>query len=342
MLSFKDYSLLHSNTFGIDQKCKEYIVYDGEEDAIDIARKISHLSCPYLLLGGGSNLLLTKDFNGCVITPAKRFDISVILQNGSNEPILRCWAGTTFDDVVAYAVRHGYYGIENLSLIPGECGASAVQNIGAYGAEIKDVMAKIEAVDITSGERVCIDPKDCQYSYRDSRFKHEWKGKYIITYVSYQLSRTFKPELDYGNVRKQLLANGINEGKITAQQLRDTIIDIRQSKLPDPSETGNAGSFFMNPIVDLKTFERLKAEHPNLRYYEVAGNKYKIPAGWMIDQCGWKGKSLGKAGVHDKQALILVNRGGASGQEIVSLMRAIQADVKQKFGLDLQPEVNVI
>lgn len=338
--------MLHDNTFGIDQKCDEYIVYGNEGDAVEVAGELrNHAGEPYLLLGGGSNLLLTRDFHGRVITPEKWFDISVILRHDSNEPSLRCWAGTTFDDVVDYAVRHGYYGLENLSLIPGECGASAVQNIGAYGAEIKDVITKIEAVEIATGRVVSIDARDCGYSYRESRFKHEWKNKYIILYVTYQLSRQFRPELDYGNVREQLHRQGIAEDKLTAGQLRDTIIAIRQAKLPDPAVTGNAGSFFMNPIVDEATFQRLVAEFPDLRYYKLDGGgvtSYKIPAGWMIDQCGWKGRTLGHAGVHDKQALILVNRGGASGQEIVDLMRAIQKDVKAKFGLDIKPEVNIV
>lgn len=351
MQTFKDHSLLHDNTFGIDQSCDEYIIFNDEKDAIGIAQDLQQHPTPFLLLGGGSNLLLTKDFKGKVITPEKRFDISVILKYGSNEPLLRCWAGTTFDDVVSYSVRHGYCGIENLSLIPGECGATAVQNIGAYGAEIKDVLAEVEAVEIATGKIVKISPKDCCYSYRDSKFKHEWKDKYIILYVTYQLSRTFKPELDYGNVRRQLQESGINEQNLTVQQLRETIIGIRQSKLPNPEVIGNAGSFFMNPIVNEATFRRLKAEHPDLKYFCLTADHsdglgglqlYKIPAGWLIDRCGWKGKSLGNAGVHDKQALILVNRGGAAGKEIVKLMHAIQDDVKDKFGLDLKPEVNIV
>lgn len=341
MQTYHDYSLLCANTFGIDQKCDEYIVYESAEDAVAVARTLD-TSKPFMLLGAGSNLLLTRDFHGRVVTPAKRFDISVVVQYGSNKPALRCWAGTTFDDVVDYAVRHGYHGLENLSLIPGECGASAVQNIGAYGAEIKDVLTEIEAVEIASGRIVRIKAADCHYGYRESRFKHEWKDQYVILYVTYQLSRTFKPELDYGNIRKVLADNGIAEETLTADQLREAVIDIRQEKLPDPAVTGNAGSFFMNPVVDEDVFNRLKAEHPDLRYFEQPDNTYKIPAGWMIDQCGWKGRSLGRAGVHDKQALILVNRGGADGQEIVDLMCAIQQDVKDKFGLDLQPEVNIV
>lgn len=366
MQIFKDYSLLHANTFGIDQKCDEYVVYDSEKDAVELAVELRRQGEePFLLLGGGSNLLLTKDFHGKVLTPAKRFDISVIMEYGTNVPSLRCWAGTCFDDVVDYAVRHGYYGLENLSLIPGECGATAVQNIGAYGVEIKELLTEIEAVEIASGRVVKIDARDCAYAYRESRFKHEWKDKFIITYVTYRLSRTFCPKIDYGNIRGLLQEEGIGESVLTASVLRDVIISIRQSKLPDYTLVGNAGSFFMNPIVDEATFVKLKARHQDLRYFEaepsgafdklgvVNGEDdngrgvgmrkwYKIPTGWMIEKCGWKGRSVGNVGVHEKQALILVNRGGATGKEVVDLMHAIQQDVKATFGLEIKPEVNII
>ena len=343
MLIEKDHSLLGDNTFHIDQKCDEYVVFANEADAVALARDLKD---PFLLLGGGSNLLLTKDFHGKVVTPEKRFDIAVELRDGSNEPCLKCWAGTTFDDVVDYAVRHGYHGLENLSLIPGECGASAIQNIGAYGAEINDVMLDIEAVEIGTGRVVQIKADDCGYSYRQSKFKHEWKNKYIVVYVTYQLHRAFKPELDYGNIRRQLDDRGIDERQLTGETLRDIIIDIRQAKLPDPAVKGNAGSFFMNPIVDEAVFEGLKKSHPGIRYFEVpqpdGSVKYKIPAGWMIDQCGWKGKSLGRAAVYDKQALILVNNGGATGKDVVELMKTVQKAVHDKFGLEVKPEVNIV
>lgn len=343
MLVKHNYSLLHDNTFGIDQACDEYIVYANEQDAVRVAKSVKS---PFLLLGGGSNLLLTDDFHGQVVTPERRFDISVILNHGSNEPCLRCWAGTTFDDVVDYAVRHGYHGLENLSLIPGQCGASAIQNIGAYGAEIQDVLTTVEAVEMGSGKLVTIPAADCGYSYRQSKFKHEWKNRYLMLYVTYQLSRTFNPVLDYGNVRRQLEIRGIDESRLTGESLRDTIIEIRQSKLPDPAVMGNAGSFFMNPIVDATTFEHIRATHAGLRFFEMPQPdgtlRYKIPAGWMIEQCGWKGRSLGRAGVYNKQALILVNHGGATGKEVVDLMHSIQKDVKDKFGLDIKPEVNII
>ncbi|HBN46289.1 MAG TPA: UDP-N-acetylmuramate dehydrogenase [Prevotella sp.] len=341
MQTFKNASLLKRNTFGIDQRCDELVVYQNEGDARALALDARWQTIPYLLLGGGSNLLLTRDFPGLVITPEKRFDVRVEQEN-DQEVVLRCWAGTTFDDVVAYAVRHGWYGMENLSLIPGECGASAVQNIGAYGAEAKDIIVNVEAVELATGKTVVMMADECGYSYRQSRFKHEWKDKYVILSVAYRLSKTFSPDLDYGNIRTELERRGISVDRLTAQQLRDVIIDIRRAKLPDPEETGNAGSFFMNPIVDGSTFECLKAAHPDLRYFEMGDGRYKIPAGWMIDQCGWKGKSLGAAGVHDKQALVLVNLGGAKGADIVTLMRAVQASVKERFGLELHPEVNVI
>ncbi|MGI6231806.1 MAG: UDP-N-acetylmuramate dehydrogenase [Prevotella sp.] len=346
MKSINNASLLKRNTFGIDQKCDLLIEYDSTSDA---QQTIQHLdiSKPLLILGGGSNLLLTQDFHGTVVTPTKRFEISVTKDElHTDNVLLRCWAGSEFDKVVDYAVSHHYYGLENLSLIPGECGASAVQNIGAYGVEIKDVIEKIEAVRLNDGKEVVILPSDCRYAYRQSRFKHEWKNQFLITYVTYRLSKTFLPHLDYGNIRKTLEAKGIDEKTLTAEQLRHTIIDIRRKKLPDPAETGNAGSFFMNPIVSKDVFEHLHTQYPDMPHYMVSSSDgetlYKIPAGWMIDQCGWKGKSLGPAGVHEHQALVLVNRGGAKGNDIVRLMKAIQKDVRSKFGLEIQPEVNVI
>ena len=234
--------------------------------------------------------------------------------------------------------------MENLSLIPGEVGASAVQNIGAYGAEAKDVIESIEAVEIATGKVVTISAADCNYAYRQSIFKHEWKNKYLITHVTYRLSSTFTPHLDYGNIRAELEKKGIVTP--TAQQLRDTIIEIRNEKLPDPKVEGNAGSFFMNPIVDKEKFQELAARYEKMPHYVVEDTNgevaYKIPAGWMIDQCGWKGKTLGKAGVHAKQALVLVNRGGATGADITHLMKTIQDDVKRSFGIELHPEVNII
>lgn len=349
MKDIRDYSLLAHNTFGIDAKCKRFLEYSSVEEAQQIVAGLTAADQPLLILGGGSNLLLTGDYEGTVIHSAiKGIEVldneTLAAAEGENlkNPdfvFLNCGSGEVFDDVVAYAVEHGYHGAENLSIIPGEVGASAVQNIGAYGVEAKDIIYKVEAVEIATGKVVVFDNQDCQYSYRQSRFKHEWKDKYLVTHVIYRLSKHFVPDLDYGNIRTSLTAKGIENP--TAQQLRDVIIEIRNAKLPDPKVQGNAGSFFMNPIVEKAKYEELAAQYSGMPHYTIDAGHEKIPAGWMIDQCGWKGKSLGRAGVHDKQALVLVNRGGATGQEIVNLCETIRKDVKLKFGIDIHPEVNV-
>lgn len=345
MKDLKDYSLLAHNTFGIDAKCRRFVEYASVEEAQQLVASLTEADQPLLILGGGSNLLLTGDYQGTVLHSAI-MGIEV-MENSSFEHqedekgfvFLKCGSGEVFDDVVAYAVEHGYHGAENLSIIPGEVGASAVQNIGAYGVEAKDIIYKVEAVEIATGKVVNFDNADCQYSYRQSKFKHEWRDKYLVTHVIYRLSKTFTPDLDYGNIRASLAAKHIAEP--TAQQLRDVIIEIRNAKLPDPKVEGNAGSFFMNPIVEKAKYDELAAQHPDMPHYTIDAEHEKIPAGWMIDQCGWKGKSLGRAGVHDKQALVLVNRGGATGEEIVKLCETIRKDVFEKFGIEIHPEVNV-
>lgn len=345
MKDLKDYSLLAHNTFGIDAKCSRFVEYASVEEAQQLVASLTEADQPLLILGGGSNLLLTGDYQGTVLHSAI-MGIEVMenssFENHEDEKgsvFLKCGSGEVFDDVVAYAVEHGYHGAENLSIIPGEVGASAVQNIGAYGVEAKDIIYKVEAVEIATGKVVNFDNADCQYSYRQSKFKHEWRDKYLVTHVIYRLSKTFTPDLDYGNIRTSLAAKHIAEP--TAQQLRDVIIEIRNAKLPDPKVEGNAGSFFMNPIVEKAKYDELAAQYPGMPHYTIDAEHEKIPAGWMIDQCGWKGKSLGRAGVHDKQALVLVNRGGATGEEIVKLCETIRKDVFEKFGIEIHPEVNV-
>ena len=337
MRDVRDYNLLGNNTFGIDARCSRFVEYTSVEEAQQIARNLTDADMPLLIIGGGSNLLLTKDYQGTVLHSAiKGIEVA---ECDENAVVLRCGSGEVFDDVVAYCVEKGYHGMENLSLIPGEVGASAVQNIGAYGAEAKDVICRVEAVEIATGKVVEFANADCDYSYRQSRFKKEWKDKYLITYVDYKLSLTFSPSLDYGNVRNYLKEKNILHP--TALQLREAIIEIRKAKLPDPKEQGNAGSFFMNPIVTKQKYDQLVAEYPNMPHYTIDAAHEKIPAGWMIEQCGWKGKSLGRAGVHDKQALVLVNKGGATGDEIVKLCETVRNDVKLRFGIDIHPEVNI-
>lgn len=276
--------------------------------------------------------MLTKDYPGIVV----RSDILGIQIDGDR---MTCGSGEVFDEIVEASLMAGLYGLENLSLIPGDVGASAVQNIGAYGVEAKDYIETIEAVEIATGKVVIIKAQDCGYGYRQSKFKHDWKNRFLITHVTYHLSTTFTPHLEYGNLKANPKLVG---GPIDASHLRDVIISIRNAKLPDPKLLGNAGSFFMNPIVPRSQYESLSAQYPNMPHYDVDADHVKIPAGWMIEQCSWKGKHLGRAGVHDKQALVLVNLGGATGQEIVDLCETIRKDVKEKFNIDIYPEVNII
>jgi len=333
MRDIRNHSLLPHNTFGIDARCSRFLEYQDIQEARQVAQILRESDAPYLIIGGGSNLLLTKDFEGIVVHSAIK-GISI-----DNDRML-CGSGEVWDDVVAYAVAHGLYGMENLSLIPGDVGASAVQNIGAYGVEACQLIDSVEAVEIATGNVVVIPAADCDYAYRYSKFKTEWKNRFLITRVTYRLSETFEPCLGYGNIRAELERKGI--GNPTAQQVRETIIEIRNAKLPDPKVEGNAGSFFMNPVVSRAKYEELVAQNPQMPHYYIDEAHEKIPAGWMIDQCGWKGRSLGRAGVHDKQALVLVNRGGATGNEVVALCREIQRDVKEKFGIDISPEVNIV
>ena len=338
MIDKKDYSLLAHNTFGIDVSCRRFLEYSSIEEARLVAEILRGGNNPFLIIGGGSNLLLTKDYAGVVVHSAiKGIEAE---EQADGTVMLTCGSGEVWDDVVAYSVERGWYGAENLSIIPGEVGASAVQNIGAYGAEVCQIIDKIEAVEIATGDIRIFDVEECGYGYRQSRFKKEWKDRYLMTHVTYRLAKQHSLRLEYGNIKAELERKGINEP--TLAQLRQVIIDIRNEKLPDPKVEGNAGSFFMNPVVSKEKYEELAALYPNMPHYTIDAEHEKIPAGWMIDQCGWKGKSLGRAGVHSKQALVLVNRGGATGNEIVRLMQAIQQDVKEKFGINIHPEVNVI
>ena len=333
----KDYSLLPHNTFGMDVKASLFIEYASVEELKDILRQYSLQDGTWLHIGGGSNLLFTDDYPGIILHSAiKGFEV---VSEDTDEVIVRAGAGEVWDDFVAYMVEQGWYGAENLSLIPGEVGASAVQNIGAYGMEAKDLIVNVETVEVDTGELRIFNNEECGYAYRESIFKHSLKGQYIVTHVSYRLSKRPSFHLDYGNVRAELEKRGC---ELTLPNVRQTIIDIREAKLPDPKVQGNAGSFFMNPIVPRAQFESLLAVYPQMPHYEVDAERVKVPAAWMIDQCGWKGKRLGNAGVHDKQALVLVNVGGATGEEVILLSEAIQKSVFDKFGISISPEVNFI
>ena len=334
MIMEQKYSLLSHNTFGIDVSAARFLEY-ASVDELHRLIDSGQVTSPYLHIGGGSNLLFTKDYEGTVLH--SRIEGVEVADETDDEIVVRVGAGVVWDDFVDYCVKHNWYGAENLSLIPGEVGASAVQNIGAYGVEVKDLIVRVETLNIEGKERV-YDISECGYSYRDSIFKRPANKSVFVTYVSFKLSKKEYYTLDYGTIRRELEKYPM----VTLETVRRVIIAIREEKLPDPRVMGNAGSFFMNPIVSRIKFEALQEEYPHMPFYEIDADRIKIPAGWMIDQCGWKGKSLGPAAVHDKQALVLVNRGGATGADIVALSDAVRASVRDKFGIDIHPEVNFI
>ena len=333
----KNYSLLPHNTFGMDVKASLFIEYDSVEELKTVLRDYPLADGAWLHIGGGSNLLFSNDYEGIILhSGIKGYEI---LKEDDDEVIVRVGAGENWDEFVAYTVAQGWYGAENLSLIPGEVGASAVQNIGAYGVEAKDLIVQVETVEVATGQERVFENSECGYAYRESVFKLSLKYQYMVTKVSYRLKKTPCYHLDYGNVRLELEKRGC---VLTLENVRNTIIDIRKAKLPDPEVQGNAGSFFMNPVIPRVQFETLLAQYPEMPHYEVDTERVKIPAAWMIDQCGWKGKQLGRAGVHHKQALVLVNCGGATGDEIIRLSEEIQKSVFGKFGISILPEVNFI
>ena len=332
----ENYSLLEHNTFGMDVRAALFVEYDTVDElhaflqAGDLARYGS-----YLHIGGGSNLLFAGDYEGVVMHSAMR--TLEVVEDADDHVLVRVGSGYVWDDFVAYCVHQGWAGVENLSAIPGEVGASAVQNIGAYGVEVKDVIARVEAMAIDGTSRTFTN-EECHYGYRDSIFKRELRGKYIITHVVYQLEKTPTYRLDYGDLRARVEANG----EPTLQAVRDAVTVIRDSKLPDPKVLGNAGSFFTNPVVLRSQYEALKEQYPNIPSYPIDEEHVKVPAGWLIDSAGWKGRALGRAAVHDRQALVLVNLGGATGQEVMTLAERICEDIYNKYGILITPEVNFI
>ena len=341
MKDIRNYSLLRHNTFGIDARCSRFLEYASVEEAQQVAQLLREDAGQFIIIGGGSNLLLTGDYDGTVVHSALRgVDILPAADEIPGRFLLQAGSGENWDTVVRQTVERGFCDLVNLSHIPGDVGASAVQNIGAYGAEAAQFIDSVQAVEIATGRPVSIGRNECRYGYRDSRFKHEWKNKYLVCSVKYTLNSDAQPNTQYGNIRSELERRGI--GHPTAGQLRQVIIDIRDAKLPDPAVQGNAGSFFMNPVVSRSQFEALLAQYPQMPHYYIDDEHEKIPAGWMIEQCGWKGRAMGRAGVHDKQALVLVNLGGATGREIVKLCEAVRQAVAERFGIDIRPEVNII
>jgi len=329
-------SLLSYNTFGIDVPARYFVEYSSVEELMSLLNSELLVDNSFYSIGGGSNLLFTKPFDG-VILHSKITGYEVIKED-EKEVVVKVGAGVVWDDFVAYCVEKKWHGIENLSLIPGEVGASPVQNIGAYGVEAKDVIELVIGVDIDNVSTKEFSNADCCFGYRDSIFKHVLKDKFIVTHVIYKLSKTENYTLDYGTVRDELAKTGV----INLYTVRQAIISIREAKLPDPKVQGNAGSFFKNPVVSKMRFAELQKEYPSMPFYTVSETEIKIPAGWLIEQAGWKGKSHGNAAVHDKQALVLVNKGNVTGKEVVELSDLICQSVESKFDIEISPEVIIL
>lgn len=336
----KNVSLQPFNTFGIQANTQYWFEIKSVDQlqAFIIHDAATHQ--PLFILGGGSNILLKNDFTGCVL----KMNIwgKSIEQETQTSAWIKVGAGENWHDFVLWALENNYFGIENLSLIPGTVGASPIQNIGAYGVELKDVFHELEAVHLQTGELRTFSHSECQFGYRNSIFKNEFKGQYCITSVTFKLSKTPQINTHYGAIRQKLTETQKPEIEWTPKDVSDAVIAIRSSKLPDPKVIGNSGSFFKNPEVSRDFFVGLKEKFPTIVFYDLPNDMIKIPAGWLIEQCGWKGKVIGNTGTYKNQALVLVNHGNATGEEIYQLSGAILQSVKEKFGIELSREVNVI
>ena len=325
-------SLADRNTFGMDVRADRLIDWATTDE---LKNALPDIEKPVLMIGGGSNLLFMGDFKGTVLhSTITSIDI---IDSTDDLVYVKVGAGVVWDDFVAWCTVNGLWGVENLSAIPGEVGASAVQNIGAYGAEAKDVIDTVQTICLTDGTERDFSNAECRYGYRQSIFKNELKGQYAVAYVIYALSKVPQPKLGYGALEQEVE----RLGGPTLANIRQAVISIRNSKLPDPKVLGNAGSFFMNPVVTEQEFNIIRSNYPDVPSYPAPGG-IKVPAGWLIEKTGWKGRSLGPAAVYDKQALVLVNKGGATGADVKRLADTIIEDVKQKFGISLSTEVNYI
>lgn len=328
-------SLRPFNTFGMDVLAHQYLELTESAQLPELFR--GGIKTPHLVLGGGSNVLFTQDFEGLVIH--NRIKGIHLIGEDHKSVLVEVGAGEVWHDLVLEAITNNWYGIENLSLIPGTVGASPIQNIGAYGVEVKETIESVEFYRISTDRFETLYAQECQFGYRDSVFKNELKDDFVVTKVRFRLSKTFTPKTSYGAIDEVLSANGVTNP--TAKQVSDAVIHIRSTKLPDPSLIGNAGSFFKNPVISQGDFDVLKSKFPEVVWYP-SGDEVKVPAGWLIDQEGWKGKTFGRVGVHKHQALVLVNYGGAKGIEVKELALRIIDSVYQKYGVLLSPEVNIL
>ncbi len=331
-------NLLPYNTFGISALASQFVEVNSVLQLQNLIQEKAILEEPFLILGGGSNILFIKNYEGLVLkNNLKGIEVS---RENENYVWLKAAGGEVWHELVMFCVNKNWGGIENLSLIPGTVGAAPMQNIGAYGVEIKDTFEELEAINIQTGELEKFNNEQCKFGYRESIFKHEAKGRYFITSVTFKLNK--KPDLNtsYGDI--ETLLKEWHIAKPTIADVSKAVIAIRQSKLPDPVLLGNAGSFFKNPVIEFSVFEKLQKNNPTLKSFPAADGKVKIPAAWLIEQAGWKGKRFENIGVHEKQALVLVNYGGGTGKELIDLAYKIIDSVKAKFGVALTPEVNII
>lgn len=332
---FQQIDLRDRNSFHVSQRAARLVEFETTEEL----RAVFAAGIPdrWTVLAGGNNILFTRDYDGLLLTPVSQ-GIAIVADDGTDVRV-RVDAGVEWDDLAAWAVDRGLWGIENLSLIPGKAGAAPVQNIGAYGREAKDAIERVEMYCPQSDTMLTLDAAHCEFGYRESVFKHALKGRAIITAIEIALSRTPQPRLGYGDVEREVEARG----GATLRNIRDAIIAIRRAKLPDTAELGNAGSFFKNPVVNGATADRLKNEWPDMPLYPAAeAGKAKLAAGWLIDKAGMKGYREGRVGVHERQALVLVNLGGATGDEVLALARKVQAAVRDRFGVEIDTEVNIL
>ena len=331
---FYDIDLSGRNSFHVRQRAARLVEFETTDDLTAFFRKGA--PAKWTVLAGGNNILFTQDFDGVLLTP-RAASIDVVAET-PDAVAVRAEAGVEWDDLVAWAVERDLWGIENLSLIPGKVGAAPVQNIGAYGCEAKDAIRRVEMYCVVTGAMLTLDAAHCGFGYRESVFKHDLKGRVIITAVEIALSHTPRPRLGYGDVEREVEARG----GATLRNIREAICSIRRAKLPDPAVLGNAGSFFKNPVVEASVAENLLKAYPDMPHYPAPAGRVKLAAGWLIDRAGMKGHRAGNVGVHERQALVIVNHGGATGGEVIAFARTVQARVREKFGIEIDTEVNIL
>ncbi|KVN05348.1 UDP-N-acetylmuramate dehydrogenase [Burkholderia stagnalis] len=331
-----DHPLAAHNTFGFDVSARlaARVTHAGQFEALHRDARVANL--PLLVLGGGSNVVFTRDFDGLVLLDeiaGRR-----VVREDDDAWVVEAGGGENWHAFVAWTLEQGMAGLENLALIPGTVGAAPIQNIGAYGLEMKAYFDSLVAVELATGRSERFDAARCAFGYRDSFFKREGRGRFAIVSVTFRLPKRWTPRLGYADVSRELAARGIAPDAATPRDVFDAVVAIRRAKLPDPLALGNAGSFFKNPVIGAVQFDALRAHAPDIVSYPQPDGHVKLAAGWLIDRCGWKGRALGAAAVHERQALVLVNRGGATGADVIALARAIQDDVRAKFGVELEPE----